>query len=203
MNRATPYFILLAVLFFGVIGYQLKQISKLKKDRSDLIKFSNTKDDSLKVYTNKLGEKVARIEVLTLSVHNTRELMEDQRLSFLKQFDGLHKRLNNLDQATKTIVEYNKSISIPIFDPPDSVGKLRGVRMFAFKDSLTSINGIIKPDTVELAFNTTVPIYSVIYWQRNKWLGLRVGKKKWISEVMSTNPNVAIRQHSNIQIRKK
>ena len=62
--------------------------------------------------------------------------------------------------------------------------------------------GWLRKDTVNLKLHATVPIYSVLYWEREKILGLKIGRKNWFSDIMSTNPNVTIKAHSNIQIRK-
>jgi hypothetical protein len=193
---------LLIVVSVGTV-VQFKTISRLKQERTELIDFSNSRDDSLKVYVNKFGHEVAKTEVLQLSVRNTKQLLENDRLKFLNEFKSLNKRLNNLEQATKTIAEYSREVSIPILGDSDSIEGSSGTRTFSMVDSLNSIHGWIKTDTVLLKFKAVVPIYSVVYWQRKRWAGLRIGKKEWFSEVTSTNPNVTIKKHSNIQIRKK
>ncbi len=171
-----------------------------------VVKFSNSKDDSITHYVNKYGQQVAKSEVLELTVRNTQKLREDDRLSFVKYFDGVNKRMNNLEQATKTIAEYNKVIDVPIVQSLDSSGKPTKFRTFLYKDSLNSVNGLIKPDTVTIKLHAVVPIYSVMYWQRNKFLGLvRMwpAKRNWFNDVMSTNPSVTIKSYSNIQIKKR
>lgn len=177
--------------------------SNLRIERDQAVQFSNSKDDSLIRFKNKLGEEVVKTSVLNLSLSNTKKLLEDERLSILKHFNGVNKRLNNLEQVSKTEASYDKVIDVPILPSVDS----SGFRTFVYRDSLNSVEGWIKPDSVKIKLHADVPIYSVLYWQRrkNKWLlGLRaLAGKEWFDETMSTNPSVTIRQHSTIQIKKR
>jgi hypothetical protein len=190
-----------------VIALLWSRLSKVSTERDQAIEFSRSTNDSLITYVNKFGQEVAKTEVLQLSVDNARKLIEDERLSVVKYFNGINKRLNNLEQITTTEVEYSKEIDVPILPPADSAQKAAGIRTFVFTDSLNSVYGWIRSDSIKVNMHADVPIYSVVYWQRrkNKWLlGLRCGAgKDWFDETMSTNPSVTIKKRSNIQVKRK
>jgi hypothetical protein len=55
----------------------------------------------------------------------------------------------------------------------------------------------IKGDSIGITREGREEFDQIVFWERNKIIGLRIGRKKWFSEIKSLNPNTKIiSQHS-------
>lgn len=202
--------VIIIALFIG----QEARIARLQKEKDQAISYSLADQKGLQWYKNKFEQEVAKVEMIELSNRNAAALKEDKDLKFLKLFNGLNSRLNNLESATSTTAEFHSiwdmpvsDTSIYVFNPevggitlPDS--SLVPARWFQYEDSLNLATGIITGNMAKLDLLIVVPLYEVQYWQRERFLGLRIGRKRWYSDVTSTNPNVRIIRHRSVRVRK-
>jgi hypothetical protein len=197
--------VLLIAILAGVVVTQEKKIARLHTERDQALAFANTEKSKTVFYINRLGRETAKTELLDLSLHNAKELVNSDRMKFLKQFEGVNKRLNNLDEVSQAQLLVNKDWKLPLRDSvvhaPDR--KVIAVKTFAYKDSLTTITGTISSNEVQPHIEIIVPLQGTIYWQRKKILGLRIGRKKWFSEITSSNPIVKIKSQEIIRISKR
>ena len=164
-----------------------EQIGNLSEGLEVAAKLGATKSDSVQLYVNRFGEEVAKNEASILELSTLRKMREADRLKFLKQFEGLKKNLRNLENAS----------SVELFLLEDSVPSIvsslpckDSIKVFVYSlvDEFNTIQAtVIDTPKVEVR----VPLYSSVYWQRKKILGLPIGKKTW--KVESYTPNKLVR----------
>lgn len=197
--------LLLIFILSAVVITQEKKIARLHTERDQAIAFATTEKSRTTFYINRLGRETAKTQLLQLSLHNAKELVSSPRLNFIKQFEGVNPRMNNLDEVSQAQVLVSKKFDLPLRDftvhSPDSTRT--PVKTFAYKDSLNSISGTIWGERIHPIIEITVPLQGVIYWQRKKILGLRIGRKRWFSEITSTNPLVKIKSQEVIRVGKR
>lgn len=208
---------LLHLKIYGILGgfligllllsaYLFERNKELREEKENVILFA--KQDSAKLttyYTNKLGEEVAKTQAIVLTSSDAKDLQNTEKLAFLSEFEGLNKRLNNLDVATRTTARLVAEFKIPLGDTtiimPDS-SRLKA-RNFDNHNEWIELKGTIFPDSVVIKPVVTVPLVSVDYWQRRKILFFRIGKKDWFHETTSKNPYVHITKNEVTRIKKK
>jgi hypothetical protein len=200
-------YIIAVVIFCSMaitISLLLEKVNRISSDRDQALEFIRRDSIELSYYKSKYNTEIAKSERLTLSVYNAQKLINTERLAWIKQFNGVNKRLNNLENTTKTTAQLVANFKIPLSDTtivqPDST--VLRARKFNNNNKWIELNGIILPDTVNIQPVVNVPIQEVLYWQRKKFLFLRIGKKEYFSEVTSPNPYVKFTQHEVIRIKK-
>jgi|GEM_PF-5034020 hypothetical protein len=197
--------VLLIAVLAGLVVIQEKKIRQLHTERQQALAFANAEKSTTSFYINKLGRETTKSQILDLSLSNARQLQNNDRLKFIAQFDGINKRLNNLDEVSQAHLQIIKDWKLPLRDTVllsvDST--LLPTKVFAYKDSLNSIRGTITGKVIQPRIEITVPLQGVMYWQRNKILGLRIGRKKWFSDITSTNPFVKIKSQETIRINRR
>jgi len=199
--------VLIAILS-GVVVMQEKKISQLHTEREQALAFANVEKSGTTFYKNKLGRETAKTQILDLSLCNARELRNSDRLNFISQFDGINNRLNNLVEVSQSNARFIRDFKLPLRDTfllnVDSTNKtLLPAKVFSYKDSLNNISGTIIGKEIKPHIEITVPLQGAMYWQRKKILGLRIGRKKWFSDLTSTNPFVKIKSQEVIRISRK
>jgi hypothetical protein len=198
-----------AIAIFGIIVIvQEKEISKLKKERSQLIRFDNRNApaDSVTHYKTKFNHEAAKVKILDVTLRSAQQL---QALAWVKEFEGLHKRINNLESTIRATVKVDRTFS-PIVLRDTIIKTINDssihAQSFLYLDSMTSLAGTIEGNVIKPKIEMIVPLRGVAYWQRKKFLGLvRMwpAKKEWSSEIISTNPFARITQLEVIKIEKK
>lgn len=202
--KLISLFIAIAGTLIFILVLQSGKIRRLTTEVSQAVKFATATSDSVTHYRNKAGIITARAQVLELSLGLTQDLVSSQRLAFVKQFEGVSKRLKNLEMATSTTAVLAASWRLHGRDTTISRAingrdTLETVRFYSYSDSLNS--AVLIGDSLSLKI--IVPIQSALFWQRpKKFLGIRYGRKKWVSDVASTNPFVIIKQHEVIRVKK-
>jgi hypothetical protein len=201
--------LILSAIIIGMSGAMViawRQLNKARDERDQAVEFNNIRDDSLQYFRNKAGHEVARAQVSELSASNARAMLEDERLAWIRNFESVNKRLNNIEQASRTTAVAMGNFRIPLRDTMilniDSF--LTKVKTFDNHNEWFRIRGMVLEDTVVTTPIIPVPLQSVLTWQRKrKLLGIRFGRKQWFSETASENPYVKITKHEVIRVGKK
>ncbi len=196
--------VLIAILS-GAVVMEEKKIRQLYDEREQALAFANIQKSNTTFYKNKFGHETAKTQILDLSLRNARELRSSDRLKFIAQFDGINNRLNNLVEVSQSNARFISEFKLPLRDTfllnVDST--LLPAKVFTYKDSLNNISGTIIGKEIKPRIEITVPLQGAMYWQRKKILGLRIGRKKWFSDLTSTNPFVTIKSQEVIRIIKR
>lgn len=194
----------LGVVILLLTGALIITVSSLRTQRAEkkqAIDFANNLNRDLVFYKNDHGHQVARSQALELSLRNAQSLAESERLSFVREFQGMKKSLRNLEHAIRITGQVSSDHSLALedsivhFDQDSTFNFQR----FNYADSLNSISGVVFPDTVMLKIRATVPLRAAVFWTR-KWF---LGKKRYHFDVTSTNPYVTITEAEAIQIKKR
>lgn len=185
--------------------YDLKLIQQLKTERNQLLQFAQRDSSSLVDITNELGHQTQRAELTELSLRNAQELLNTQRLSFIKEFSAVKASLRNLETAVQVQATATADLKLSTKDTTIVIaGDTVKTRKFGYLDDYNKVSGYLSGDTtVMIAARIQVPIQGVVYWQRRKWLFLRVGRKEYYSQFTSPNSWVKIQNSEVIKVLKK
>jgi hypothetical protein len=196
----------LILLLITVLTIVVRQLQTVKEERDQAIDYTLQKDDSIQYLKTKNGQVSAKAYVQELTIRNLKKLSESKDLAWIKQFEGVHKRLNNVEQATKLTADVVGNFKIPLRDTTiinldSSVTK---AHTFNNKDKWFPIKGIIFTDSITTTSKIPVPLESILLWERpHRFLGIRFGKKSWSNQTSSPNPYVKITDNKIVRIGKK
>lgn len=199
----------LVLVLGSLLALQTHRLKTVKAERDQVIDYHNSKDVLVQQLTTKLGQASVRSEVLDLTVRNLQKLQSDKDLQWLKQIEGINKRMNNVEQVVSTTAQVVGNFKIGLRDTTifqqDTSKILNSFHALAFDNhnQWISLRGYIMPDTLLVTPRVTVPLQSVVYWEREKILGLKIGSKSWFKQTTSPNPYVTITEDKLIQVSKK
>lgn len=199
--------IIIGVLFLGLVAtlaVVVRRLEIMKVERDQLVQYSLEKSDSIEYLKTKNGQIIARSTVQDLTIRNLRKLSDN--LPWIKQFEGVNRRLNNVEQATKLTAQVVGNFQFPLRDTTiinlDSI--VTKAKVFNNKDKWFPIKGVVFSDSITTTSKIPVPLQSILLWERkHKFLGIKFGRKKWTNQTTSENPYVKITEHQIIRIGKK
>src|SRR5687768_16421575 len=136
----------LILIMATLLAFGYKRMVVLKTERNQAIKFDLARQDTIETYKNKLGITIARAEIQDLTVRNLRKLQDDECLFWIKQFETVNYRLNNVEQASRFTASTVGNFKIPLRDTTiivnDSTFK---VRTFDNHDQWLRVSGVVTP----------------------------------------------------------
>jgi hypothetical protein len=190
----------------GIIALLTKKNLVLSNQNGQLVEYAIRDSSKLEFYKNELGKEVAKASTATLDYRLLQRLSHDSELSWLRQFEGLKKSLKNLEAATsvntRVIAEFKTTTK-------DTVVRVDSVDHPAFtfenKTEFITETGTVIPDLKQVItrLDISVPLKGVVYWERKRFLGLKIGKKEWKSEFTSDNPFVKITSVDQILVQRR
>jgi hypothetical protein len=199
--------ILIIICLIGGIGAVVTKLEIVTDERDQAISYNNSRGDSIDYLTNKLGQETARTFVQDLTIRNIYKMREDERLSWIKNFEGVNKRMSNLEQASRTTASIVAEFKMSLGDTTiiNFQGDTTKARKFDNHDKWFSLKGIVLPDTIIAKLSLDVPLQSVIYLGKRtkKILFFRVGPRVRFFETTSANPYVKITKSEITQIKRK
>lgn len=213
MNLRIISFCVVLIIVLSIISLSVwNKYQTAVQERDQVIQFSLAQGDSIHQMSTKLGQASARSRLQDLTVSNLRRLQHQKDLAWLKQIEGINKRMNNVEQISTTTARLMTTFSTGLRDttvsvPLDSGGVVRTIpaRAFDNKNKWISLKGLVMPDTLIVTPIVNVPLQSVVYWQRkrSRLLWFRIGRKEWFKQTTSENPYVTITEDKLIQVSKK
>ena len=182
--------ILILIYCWGVTQYALKQKEEkeiAQTERDQAVAIATQQKEETTHYKNAYNQEVARVKSTQISLDNVNRLIETKELSWLKQFNGLKKKYRNLEQASSVDMSFrgDSIIRRTIYVPCSDTLKLF---RFYIHDEYNYIDAVVLDTPV---FELKAPVYIANLWDINKFLGLRLGIKEWVTE--ATTPNKLIR----------
>lgn len=205
LNLINSLFVIIVILAISVsvqtcrVNKTIEKLEISEADKASAIQFANSEKHITESYINKFNNVVNRTKQIEISLSNVVALRNSERLSYLKQIEGLKKNLKNLETGITIDAGVNEdSIPVKIVYIPckDSV------KVFNYKlvDEFNTISAMVI-DTPK--FEIKVPIRSVIYWERKKFLWMRLGPKQYFIESFSPNKLITIEDQELIRITKR
>jgi spore coat polysaccharide biosynthesis protein SpsF (cytidylyltransferase family) len=187
---------LIAIIIF-LTSYLLFMQSKIDSLSSYKSMYELTLKEN-KVFQDEAGKWRNRAENAEVTVDNLKDLKELKNLS--SEFKELKKNLKNLENYisinSQTTIEQTIKLKDSIVYK-DSVAY--NLPSFNFKNEWTTIRGVIDNGDVRLSIQNKDSLEVVQYWDR-KWF---LGKKKYLTEIKSNNPNTKISYQKNIKVKRK
>lgn len=198
--NAFKWVVLAAMALAAFVGFPYYyQQNQINKDRvNQVTQYALIVRDSAIVYKNQYGNAVVQIEAARLDNVTMSKLREDLK-EITSRFDGVNKRLNNVESLSKTTLV---AVTTLEGEMQDTVVVKDSVQINAYKFSLGDkyyqVEGLaipaLKQVTVTPSFSATT--YSITYWKRkHRVLGIRFGKKQYKSEITSDNPYLKFSDH--------
>ncbi len=199
--------LILALLVLGFLFHlYYTKFQEEKSQKESVEQLFSKQQTETQYFKNRYGETVSRTKSLVLENTTIKQLVKDGNLGFLKEFQGLKSNYKNLEYAFQALSKSVDSLHIHIKDTTtvyiDSKGDT--VKFVAHnwkkEDKWSKFDyKEVSPDSALLKYEVDVPIDGVLYWKR-KWF---LGRKKYISEMTSTNPHVKIPQLLELKVGKK
>jgi hypothetical protein len=190
-------YVVVGVLLFStlVLLPYYYRLNTLNKDRFEQVtQYALISRDSAIIYRNKYEQAVVQVRIARLDRAAMAALREDLKNEITDRFNGVNKRLNNVEAMSKvtlTAIASLKTIATDTVILRDSIA-LTAWKFSAY-DPYFRVDGLVYPTTKEVIVNPffTANVYAINYWKRpHKFLGIRFGKKQYKAEITSDNPYV-------------
>ncbi len=205
-TKIEAVFILLFLIICTSSYVFYKKYQEEKSQKEGVEQLFSKQQTETQYYKNKYGETVSRTQSVVLENKTIKQLVKDGNLSFLKEFKDLKNSYKNLEYAFQAQSKSIDSIKIHLKDTVVSYVDSKGDTIkFVAKDWKKEDKWSkfdykeLSPDSAILRYEVDVPIDGVLYWKR-KWF---LGKKKYFSEMTSSNPHVKIPQLLELKVGKK
>lgn len=206
VSRTTQILILLAAICGMATYLMYRQWRAAMEANRNLVTYATQKDAFLTYYVNEYNKEVAKKDAVVLEYSTFKKLAEDNHLEYLKNFEGLKRNLKNLEVATNINSETIANLKGGMTDTTYVVDSTAH-RAFSFNisDEWMEVKGVAIPDLKEIrpSVRVNVPIQGVMYWERKKILGLRLGRKKYSTEFTSPNPYTKITNTEQIIVKRR
>lgn len=197
MIKAQINKVLLGTLvgLIGVSWLAIREIGILRGRTKELTAVIQHSNDTAQFYKNQYGKQVATIEALELSVRTMRDL-KDQLAPLTSQFEGINKRMTNLEMLANATFKATKKFDLQAKDSIIYLADSTRVTVWAFseKDPHFSLDGYVVPEFKRVvatpSFNADFT--AALISKRKKVLGIRIGRKVERFELTSTNPYIQI-----------
>lgn len=185
--------ILLFAASFGCYIF-FKKWRDAQQENKGLIKLNSESFKEVTHYKNKLGNEVAKNEIVQLESATIKKLIKEGQLPILKEFEGLKRNYKNLELLASANMRIASNLNL----------KVNNDSTFNYQDEYRYLIGQIHKDSttgivVSISDTTTIPLDIVIYWKQ-KWF---LGKKRYNAEAISKNKSVKITGLETIKISKK
>jgi len=187
----------IAIVLAALVGfpYYYKQNQLNKARLNEVVDYALIARDSAIVYKNKYNQAVTQVEASRLDKETIGKLRGDLE-EITSRFDGINKKLNNVEQLSKATINAVAEFKGELADTvivKDSID--RPAYKFEVGDQYFHVEGLAIPSLKQVTIKPTfaAEIYAATYWKRkHKFLGIRFGKKEYRSEITSDNPYLTI-----------
>jgi len=187
-------FILIAlVLLFAWTTYdQSLKLSNERSQKDEVIKALSKKTLEAKVYQNKYGATVTRIQALEFDRATLKAMVEKGFIPEIKGLEGVKKNVKNLESVLQTQTEMIDSLLAissrkPVIVQGDTIDHLFALE---YKDKFAEITvEELKEGQSILEYQISTGKQTVaIFWSR-KWF---LGRKSWSGEATCENPKARV-----------
>lgn len=194
--------VILLLYCFGVTQYALKQKEDkefAQTERDQAVAVATKQKEVTTFYINAFNEQVAKVKSAEISLDNANRLIDTEDFKWLKRFENLKKKYQNLQQATSVNLSFRgdsiikRTIYVPCADT---------VKLFRYyiHDEFNHIDAVVLDTPI---FELKAPIYIVSLWERKKILGLRIGKKEYFTEATTSNNLIRVDSIVNFSISRR
>lgn len=201
----TKYILTYSIIITLLCFFSIKSCNNYKKDNGRLSNNQTALLSEMETYKTKDGKNAARIMQLEMTTGEYEKLMGEQAEQ-IKRLGIKIKRLESLNSAgTETETGGKTSIrDSVVIRYVDSVRVVDSIRYFEWKDTWSTINGIITKDSVDCRYHGVDTLNIICYRVPKKFLGFIPWGTKYIqTEVYNANENTKITYVESIKLSKK
>jgi hypothetical protein len=201
--------IAILVVVVGILLFSLKKVVGelriTKQDNKELSLAHETELAQSDLYITKIGNLAATNRNLQLTQKSMERYLQDSLFSFLQENDRLKRKLKNLErvQASQAQIDTSFILSIDSVVHINELGDTISFQSYTYQDEWVDLKARAIGDSLALKLRLSAQINSITYWQRKKFLFLRIGKKQYFTEVSSENPYLDITGVQSVVRRKK
>jgi hypothetical protein len=189
----------IVLLLGGAVVVQQKRIAAVRRENRTLSRNVSALLETAETYRVRDSLHAAGIGALELKASEyERFRAEDARL-----IDELHIRLKRAESIAKSATESRYEITTVVRDTVVvSENRADTARTFSHRTPYIELDGVLRPDTVEVSIVTRDTLLQVVHRVPRRFLFIRYGTKAIRQEVVSTNPHTEITYHEYIRLRK-
>lgn len=201
----TKYICIYAVLITLMCIVCMKRCSTLSNDNDRLSNNQTALLSDIETYKTKDGKNAARILQLEMTNDEYKKLMSDQA----DQIKRLGIKIRHLESISTTGTETETGGKTPIRDSViityvDSVRYVDSIRYFEWKDTWSTISGVITKDSVDCKYRGIDTLQIIAHRVPKLFLGfIPCGTKYIQTEVYNANENTKIVYTQDIKLQKK
>lgn len=185
-----------------LLGYATFHLARMyvreKKDKQRIRQSFKAAEETISYYKARNGQLVAQNSTLQLRYNEVKDIYP----RIMDEIQNLGIKPKRVSQYTETVVSQEKEIIVRLRD--STVFDTIPARVFAYRDSFYSVNGIAIGDTQRVQISSTDSLVQVVY------RGERIRPRLWVLSrrkleqvISSNNPNSKIMYNRTIQITKK
>lgn len=199
------YTIIYGVIITIVCILLFKGLWNYKQENKRLSTNQIALTQEIETYKTDNGKNAARIVQLELTKGEYEKLMSEQA----EKIKSLGIKIKRLENVTSTATQTDAGGKVPIKDSViytyrDSIRIIDSIRYFEWRDTWSTINGVITPDSVECYYHGIDTLDIICHRVPKKFLGfIPMGTKYIQTEIINANENTKIVYSKSIKFSKK
>lgn len=186
--------LLLLVFYVQHLAHKLER----EKDMSGYYKTESEK--TAKIFKDKDSLYHIQTEANIISAEAFKKLANDHSSQLYKLTQRFGIKPKNTVAINTTTVENETKLNIKIKDT--IINNSDTISLIKYADRFITINGVIRKNVLSGSIVYTDSLDQIVYRDRKKVLGLKIGKASYKSELVSKNPNTKIVANRFVMIRK-
>lgn len=192
--KLTNILLIIILILASVLFIQHKRLNKVETEAKDYKSLYNqTQTNYNKIFRDK--DSLIHVKQQITYISDPKILKENEEIK--KSLQQVNIKLKHLEGYQKTNIQNITNIKTIL---KDSVIHNDTIHCIKWSNKYTSLSGCFE-DSIILKHN--IILNKVSYFERSKFLGLKIGKKNHYIELYSENPNDSIIYNKEIIINKK
>jgi hypothetical protein len=186
--------LIIILILASVLFIQHKTLNKLESEAKDYKSlYTQTKSNYNKVFRDK--DSLLHLKQQITYVSDPKILKENEEI--MKSLQQVNIKLKQLESFQKTNIENTTVIKTIV---KDSIRLKDTLRCIEWSNKYSSLSGCFEDS---LILKHKIILNKIGYFERSKFLGLKIGKKNHYIELYSENPNDSIIYNKEIIINNK
>ena len=146
---------------------------------------------SVNLFKTQADEAAASVQVLRLRCGEYEEL----RAADAAKIKELGVKIKRLESAAKSATQTVVEVKVPIIDTVvvrDTLRQVDTLRLFRWRDSWVTIDGVVYQDSVACSFRSVDTLHQTVHRIPRRFLFFKFGTKALRQSVVSSNPHTEI-----------
>lgn len=156
---------------------------------------------SVNYYKTEAEKSAASVQILRLRCGEFEEL----RAADAEKIRQMGLKIRRLESAANSVTQTKLEVVVPIRDTVvirDTVKTIDTLRLFRWKDSWVTIDGVIDSDSVACTLRSVDTLHQVVYRVPRRFWFIKFGTKALRQHIVSSNPHSEIVYTEYVKIEK-